>query len=101
MFSPQPKPQARILDKVATRRAREAEAQAFRQAIWLRDGAKCRNCDKPVIRTLELIPKAGHVHHRHGRNVRPEDRYNVDMAVLLCALCHKDPAVIHRFRGPR
>jgi 5-methylcytosine-specific restriction endonuclease McrA len=93
-----PKPTPRVIDRVALRQRREAEAQAFRSAVWKRDEGRCRVCSRRVVRTLELIPHAGHVHHRRGRNVAPEDRYSVDRAVLLCAVCHADPEVVLRLR---
>lgn len=95
------KPEPRVLDKITLRRQREAQASAFRRAVWKRDGSRCRNCDRLVRQTCELVPDAGHVHHRHGRNVAPEHRYTVAQAVLLCARCHADSAVIQRFRNPR
>ncbi len=76
----------------------DVAATTFRNAVWKRDGGRCRHCERRVVRTLELIPEAGHVHHRRGRNVAPEDRYNVHEAVLLCARCHANPNVINIFR---
>lgn len=93
-----PKPRRRLVDRVAEKRERDTRAQAFRNAVWTRDEGKCRHCERPVRRTLELVPEAGHVHHRRGRNVAPEDRYVVARAVLLCAGCHTNPAVIATFR---
>ena len=97
-FAPQPKPRPRILDRVAYKLERDRRAAAFKAAVWKRDESRCRACGKRVRRTLELVPDQGQVHHRRGRNVAPEDRYNVDRALLLCATCHKDPKVIARFR---
>ena len=98
MIHPQPKPRPRIQDRIAAKRAREHRALAFRLAVWARDASQCRACGCPVKRTTEAVQWRGEVHHRHGRNVRPEDRFNPDMAVLLCSLCHSDQAVIARFR---
>lgn len=92
------KPRRKVLDRVAEKRERDNKAQAFRAAVWLRDGGKCRCCGRIVIRTLELVPNAGHVHHRRGRNVAPEHRYTVSQALLLCAICHTDPDVIAKYR---
>lgn len=93
-----PKPTRRIVDRVKDKRARDAKAEAFRKAVWKRDAGKCRHCDRTVIHTLGLVPNAGHVHHRRGRRVAPEDRYNVARAMLLCGLCHGDKDVIARYR---
>ena len=93
-----PKPRARVLDRIAAKREREAKALAFRLAVWRRDRSQCQHCGRGVKRTCALAADQGHVHHRHGRNVRPADRYTVAMAVLLCAKCHKNQAVIAKFR---
>lgn len=94
-----PKPQPDILDRIADKRERETKARAFRAAVWLRDGGLCRACGCVVQHTIDVVPNRGEVHHRRGRNVTPEDRYNVKAAVLLCLVCHKDPGVIALFRG--
>lgn len=93
-----PKPRPRILDRVARKRELEAKDRAFRKAVWARDEGFCRACGVKVKRTVLPEPYQGHVHHRHGRRVRPEDRFKVGRAVLLCAICHADPVVIARFR---
>lgn len=93
-----PKPRPQILDRVAYKRAADQQAQAFRRAVWARDEGICRSCGRKVIHTIDAVPNRGEVHHRRGRNVAPEDRYNVKKAVLLCLLCHGDPDVIARFR---
>lgn len=95
---PQPKPRPCILDRIAVKLEREAKDRAFRQAVWARDGWICRACGGRVNRTPNRFATRGEVHHRHGRRVRPEDRFNPDMAVLLCSMCHADKAVIARFR---
>jgi len=95
---PCPKPKPRVLDRVQYKRAHEKRARDFRTAVWLRDDFHCRSCGRHVYRTLDAVPERGEVHHRRGRNVAPEDRYNVTEAVLLCLVCHSDPAVIARFR---
>lgn len=97
-FHPQPKPRRRVEDRVREKRERDNQAQEFRRAVWLRDEGRCRHCGRIVIRTLEHVPNRGEVHHRRGRNVAPQDRYNVNEAVLLCLKDHGDPAVIAKFR---
>lgn len=93
-----PKPTPRLIDRVAHKREREAKAAAFRKAVWARDGSKCRHCGRRVVHTAALVPSRGEVHHRRGRNVAPEDRFNVRAAVLLCGVCHRLPGVIAAFR---
>lgn len=93
-----PKPRPIIEDRVAYKREADAKLRAFKAAVWARDASRCRACQRKVIKSISLVPERGEVHHRHGRNVRPEDRYRVAAAVLLCARCHANPAVIARFR---
>lgn len=93
-----PKPQRILIDRVERKREQDRRGQAFRQAVWKRDEGKCRSCGRLVRRTFELVPERGEVHHRRGRNVAPEDKYNVAKALLLCATCHGDPKVVQKFR---
>ena len=93
-----PKPE-RGEDRITRRRAREAQAQRFRQAVWLNamqpavDGgtyAYCAVCGRgPLLRTRDVLhPLAGHVAHNRGRRVAPADKYNPDAATLQCSRCH-------------
>lgn len=83
-----PKPRPAIEDRIAYKRAEEAKARAFRDAVWLRDGHCCTHCGRRVYRVIFREPYQGHVHHLRGRNVAPQDRYNPKRAVLLCAEHH-------------
>ncbi len=83
-----PKPKPRLKDRVESKREADKKAQAFRRAVWVRDDGICQVCRRKVVQTLELVPNRGEVHHMRGRNVSPEDRYNVGKARLLCAVCH-------------
>ncbi len=61
----------------------------FRDAVWLRDASTCRICGLICDRKAPIdYDTSGHVHHARGRNVAPEDRTNVDAALLLCRKCH-------------
>lgn len=93
-----PKPRPIIEDRIAYKREREQQERAFKLAVWLRDKARCRHCGRKVIHTIDAVPERGEVHHRRGRNVTPEDRFNVDEALLLCLRCHKSPAVVAQYR---
>ena len=93
-----PKPRPIIEDRIVYKRAREQRERAFKLAVWLRDGARCRHCGRKVIHSIDRIAERGEVHHRRGRNVAPENRYNVDEAVLLCYRCHCSPSVVAKFR---
>lgn len=87
-FHPQPKPSARLTDRIAYKKQREEQARVFRAKVWSRDKGRCRVCKKAVKRTLGLDPLRGEVHHLRGRNVAPEDRHNVSRAVLVCLQHH-------------
>lgn len=80
----QPKPKPRLLDRVAYKKQREEQARVFRAKVWARDKGRCVVCQRVVKRTLGLDPLRGEVHHLRGRNVAPEDRFNVHKAVLVC-----------------
>jgi 5-methylcytosine-specific restriction endonuclease McrA len=80
-----PKPPNRLLARRAEQRR---QAKAFRDAVWARDGGRCRKCSAAVVRVGEWWER-GEVHHMRGRNVAPEDRYNPLAAVLLCQPCHR------------
>ncbi len=93
-----PKAKARVLERIDVKAQRAKQERAFLNAVWSRDGSRCRGCNARVFRANVDMLKRGEVHHRHGRHVKPEDRFNVDAAVLLCKKCHADPATIARFR---
>lgn len=83
-----PKP-ARGEDRKRRRQARTRAGKAFREAVRQRDGYHCRDCGKPVRKTMDfLAPYAAHVHHLIPRHVAPEKRYDIDNAILLCSPCH-------------
>ncbi len=93
-----PKARARVLERIDVKAQRAKQERAFLNAVWARDGSRCRGCNARVFRANVDILKRGEVHHRHGRNVKPEHRFSVDHALLLCKKCHADPAMIARFR---
>jgi hypothetical protein len=90
-FNPQPKggSPSRLERKVASEKDDAKQLAQFRKDVWERDKGRCVACQKRVIRTLTLRADRAEVHHLRGRNVTPEDRYRVDRAVLLCAVCHE------------
>jgi 5-methylcytosine-specific restriction endonuclease McrA len=87
-FFPQPKPGAKLADKTAAKRVDEKKLAKLRADVWARDKGRCVKCQRKVVHTLSLVPERGEVHHKRGRRVAPEDRYNAKAAVLLCAECH-------------
>ena len=90
----------KLENKTAKVKADTKALLAFRAAVWLRDGGKCRVCSVKVVKTLSLTAKRGEVHHRRGRRVAPADRYNVAEAVLLCLSCH-GKAQRHEIKVPK
>ncbi len=96
-----PKPPPRIMDRIAYKRNRDKQERLFKLAVWMRDGGRCRHCGIKVVKSLSLVANRGEVHHLRGRNVTPEDRFNVDQAVLLCAKDHADRNVVNFFRKYR
>ena len=95
-----PKPRARVLDRAAYKLALNARGRAFRAAVWLRDGGRCRACNRLVRKTMALVPERGEIHHVQTRGAHPDKRYDVGNGLLLCCSCHRDPAVIALFRRP-
>ena len=83
-----PKPSGKLVDRIAYKKAREEQDRVFRARVWARDLGKCRICHHAVKRTLGLDPRRGEVHHLRGRRVAPEDRWNVDRAILVCLFDH-------------
>ena len=93
-----PKARAKVLERIDVKAQRAKQEWVFRNLVWLRDQGHCRGCNRRVFRANVDMLKRGEVHHRHGRNVKPEHRFSVDHALLLCKKCHADPATIARFR---
>jgi len=85
-----PKPNLKR-EKARKKSERAKLAMRFRDAVWSRDVGTCRQCGIRcwAISEAGFLSDTGHVHHLRGRNVAPEDRYNPDAAVLLCAECHR------------
>jgi 5-methylcytosine-specific restriction endonuclease McrA len=83
-----PKGKTQLADKKAEKREDEKKLAAMRLIVWAREKGHCKLCKRKVIPTLSLVPNRGEVHHKRGRRVAPEDRYNAKKAVLLCAECH-------------
>jgi len=83
---PIPKGPSRLERRTAESKADRRLAQAFRQAVWARDGGRCRQCGGKVVRSLRRQANRGEVHHLHGRGVLALE---VRCAVLVCAGCHE------------
>jgi len=85
---PQPKPSARLADRIQYKKQREEQARVFKAAVWSRDKNRCVVCHKVVKRTLGLDPLRGEVHHLRGRHVDPAARFDPNRAVLVCLQDH-------------
>lgn len=57
------------------------EYQAWRVAVYKRDGFKCQHCKKPDLRL--------NAHHLKSFSEYPDLRFNVDNGITLCEQCHK------------
>ena len=81
-------------DRIVKKRQRERDLQAAGNAVWLRDGSKCRACGRRVLRSNGAGIR-GHLHHLVKRSQSKEGRADPDNMVLVCALCHAD---LHGYR---
>lgn len=79
---------SRLQKKVADAKDERKEEAAWKNAVWKRDGAKCRWCHRGCRKCLELAPTRGEVHHVSGRVIR-EIRWDRRNGLLLCATCHE------------
>lgn len=82
-----PKGKTRLEDVIAARPLTKVDGQAFRSAVWKRDGRRCRCCGRKVEKVLARVPERGEVNHIHGRT--GDLRYEVRAAILLCMVCHE------------
>lgn len=65
---------------------KKAEA-AWKKAVWKRDKKICRCCKANVLKTIELLPQRGEVHHVKGREDRSV-RWDRRNGLLVCKRCH-------------
>jgi 5-methylcytosine-specific restriction endonuclease McrA len=66
---------------------------AFRDAVFTRDGHKCRGCGWTVFRPGELELDA---HHITDRNLMPNGGYAAENGISLCPPCHEKAEAFHR-----
>lgn len=85
-----PKGPSRLDQKAEKDKQADKAADAFRAAVWKRDGGKCRKCGATVAKTLELMPKQGHVHHLAKRSKVKALLTDVRNGILLCATDHQE-----------
>lgn len=77
----------RLERKIEERKLTTISEKEFKSQIWKRDRSHCRCCGRKVIKSIELIPERGEVHHIHGRG--KELRFEARAALLLCLSCHE------------
>lgn len=63
----------------------------FRDAVFARDGNKCRNCGWS-LQTAEIHLDA---HHITDRNLMPNGGYCKENGISLCPACHELAEVFH------
>lgn len=72
--------------------AKKAVRQAFRDAVFERDGHKCKLCDEPGIEGDANLD----AHHITDRNLMPNGGYVKENGISLCSECHDKAEVFHR-----
>lgn len=75
---------------------KKAIREAFRTAVFKRDGHKCRTC--------ATVPENGDdgldAHHITDRNLMPNGGYVKENGISLCADCHIKAEVFHQTGEP-
>lgn len=77
-----------VLRTIANKAKRVSAEDAFRDAVWDRDGGISRASGKPVFRAHTDPSKRGEVAHIKARSTAPAEKYNPDNGVLLTAVEH-------------
>ena len=74
----------REITKERTRKSKDQQAKAFRDAVWARDGGRCRATGDPLVRQGTTDAKQiGEVDHSIPRSLAPERIYDVTNGLLL------------------
>lgn len=84
----QPKGIPTPIAKVARRKSKKEQADAFRKAVWLRDRNRSRASSKPLAKSGTDFERVGEVHHVIPRSLAPERVYDVANGLLLSRLEH-------------
>ncbi len=100
-----PKPEPRARAKARADRAWAVRRRACEDAVWLRDGGRCRNCGGIVRRADPWPGNLGHVHEWPMRSAG-NDGTDPRTAFLLCERCHLRgchgwPRLVPRYRTAR
>ena len=64
--------------------------EACKSIVWKRDHGKCRACGRVVVKTIELVPQRGEVHHIVRRTKAKALLTDPRNCVLVCLHpCHE------------
>lgn len=92
-FSPQPKPESRLLVRARKRREEATALQQAYRAVNVRDGYKCRACGRQCSpQAVDMLARGEH-HHIEFRSKGGE--HSSQNVALVCSFCH---AEIHAHR---
>ena len=83
-----PKPISRAAEKADKKAAKDRHRREVYKAVDLRDGFKCRACNRPANPGAVDMLRTGHRHHVVFRSLGGID--DTSTLALLCALCHSD-----------
>lgn len=90
----------RVVTREKTRAAKKLNAKTMREAVWARDGGKCRATGVPLVKSGTTDDKKlGEVDHTLLRSTDPDKVYDPGNGVLLQkflnrlrkAVCRNDP----------
>jgi len=85
---------SRVEQKAAKDKTDDKAAEKFRDAVWRRDQGKCRCCGRVVVKSLELRPDRGEIHHLTRRAKAKALLTDPRNGILICLFpCHQ--AVTH------
>lgn len=77
------KPLPHAFAKEDRRKAKVAQGETFRRAVWERDRGRSRASGKPLARSGTDYHKVGEVHHVIARSLAPDRIYEVGNGILL------------------
>ncbi len=83
-----PKPPRRLSERQQVRAKRALAWQLTCYAVDLRDGWRCRCCQRRVEKTLTLCPERAEHHHLIPRSRAKVLTFDAQNVVLLCCECH-------------
>jgi hypothetical protein len=78
-----------VIAREEKKRSKDALGEAFRKAVWKRDGRKSRASRTPLSPSGTDPHKIGEVHHEYKRSTHPDRIYDVTCGVLLSRYEHR------------